>query len=444
MRTSYLSAGYVPYVANLPLMASAGRPRLKPPAGAARAQRLIGMRGLGGLGADVAVVGMSAAKGAATGASVGGPVGAAVGAIIGIAGGLLQKNYLNVAQMNQQEVQEVNAFNQYRGVAGQVAGRDLGYPALNTVLRGAVHSDIFPINNERQCFHEGCSQYPGNPSWADTAMNGGSDDHNTIPDVVPQAIAAGVLDPRQILTQYWIPAQMAKGNHWAAPTTVLGKQIWVDIIDAYVADHAPNAPYFYGTPVNQSLAQQSASSSAASAPQTELQKWQGGAVPKMDDYVNYARDTNGSWVSLPKPFLFEGVGPGNAWVVYNSGTYYISQNGTLVPQDTGSASASAGSSAAAATSATGSAGLDPNTQALITQLLSQGQSQQAAFNAAMQQLASQGQAVTPQLQQQVAGAVQGYQGASVAGDGSALVWVGAGILGLLFLARMQGVQRGRR
>lgn len=126
----------------------------------------------------------------ATMGSAAGPIGAAVGLIVGIVvTKLLTKNYLNVAQMNAAEDAEVTVWNQYRGIMGKVAGRQIGLPAMRAIWKGALHTGLFHLNNEKQCFHQGCSKYPGNASLIDITLDGGSKDRNTFPDVLPAFVA---------------------------------------------------------------------------------------------------------------------------------------------------------------------------------------------------------------------------------------------------------------
>ncbi len=425
---------------------------------------------LGALGSASGAVSAasSAASGAAAG-SVAGPIGAVVGGIIGLAKGLLTKTYLNVAQMNAAEQTEVSAFTQYQTIAGKVAGRDIGYATLNTVFNGAVHSGIFPINKDRQCFHEGCSTYPGNASWSNQAMQGGSSDKNTMPDVVPKAIAAGVFDPRVILQQYWIPAQQAKGNHWAVPSNNIGQQLLTDIIDAYVAAHVPNVPYFYPAaappslppvvnapvvpvPVAFAAAPPTMAAPVCAAPyvwngtQCALPASTGATTPGVVPTAQQCAPPyvwNGTQCVLPTnavppstapppasvPANFSPVGTdasGNPIFASPQGVLY-SWSGAGMTQFNGQLSQ--GSSAAA------------QMQAALQNSLAQGQSAQQAAAAALQQAQSAGVAVTPQLQQQVAAQTEATQAAPIAagvggglslGNTAAILSIGATLLGLAF------------
>src|ERR1700731_134880 len=162
-----------------------------------------GFRGFGALGLDptagkVASAGAGATAGAAAMGAGGyaaigaaaGPIGAVVGLVVGIVvTKLLTKNYLNVGQMNAAKAAEISAFNQYRRIAGQAPGRQFGLAAMRAVWKGALHSGFFPRNQETQCFHDGCSAHPGNASLIDIALDGGSSDRNTFPDMLPKFMA---------------------------------------------------------------------------------------------------------------------------------------------------------------------------------------------------------------------------------------------------------------
>lgn len=141
-------------------------------AGAADAAKGIGVSvasKAGGAAASSAAVssGLVAAGGLAAGA-----VTLGVGLVIAFAlGKLLTKNYLNVPAMNAKEDQDVAAYNQYLTVMGQAPGRAFGLEPMLAVFRGANHSGLFPANNGVQCFHEGCSKYPGRADWVNGFVN---------------------------------------------------------------------------------------------------------------------------------------------------------------------------------------------------------------------------------------------------------------------------------
>ena len=145
-------------------------------------------RGFSGLGASAAVTTVAAAgagKAAAVGASAlatdigigaaAGPIGLVVGAVVGlVAGKLLNPQYLNVAQANATEATYVQAFNQYKTIAGQAAGRTFGLATMVAVWKGAVFAGLFPLNHNQgpQCFHEGCLALSGQPQWIDGTISG--------------------------------------------------------------------------------------------------------------------------------------------------------------------------------------------------------------------------------------------------------------------------------
>lgn len=249
------------------------RDRLAPLAHAATAiakgQRPPGrLRGLGCPGVNLAGLGLTAEGGkgavatAATGASIGSAVtaGAAagsvvpvVGTVIGAAVGLIagyllsNKHYINVNSDNAEEDQDVlDIWPQYRKIAGQVAGRDIGLPLLLRIFKGAVYSQSdFTANNHRVCFHNGCLKYPGDPDWILQATTGanskGQRTDNTVPVEVDKAIAAGVTNAAGVIDQFFTPS-----NQWARPSTPAGRQVLIDIADAWLAQKG--FPYTYGTP----------------------------------------------------------------------------------------------------------------------------------------------------------------------------------------------------
>lgn len=150
--------------------------------------------GMGALGitANTSAVG----AGASIGTAILPGIGTAIGAVLGlVAGSLLNKQYLNVAQANSGEDSSVAAFNQYRAIAGQVAGRQFGVDAMNAVWNGAIYSGLFPLNNQRKCFHEGCLKYPGNPDWVWGTFHDGANNRFTFAYAFQQWRAARQSQP---------------------------------------------------------------------------------------------------------------------------------------------------------------------------------------------------------------------------------------------------------
>jgi hypothetical protein len=70
---------------------------------------------------------------------------------------------------------------------------------------------------------------------------------------------------------------------------------------------------------------------AAAAVPTELQRYQGGAIPSIGGAINYTRDSSGNWMALPQVGYYAGIAPGGAWIVNIAGGQYTLSNGTLTP-----------------------------------------------------------------------------------------------------------------
>lgn len=226
MRTTPRNPGYVPY---RPLGAlGVDTSSVASQAGAAVAGKAAG-------------AGASAVLTAAGYGSVAGPVGMVVGAVIGlVAGDLLAKNYLNVAQMNAAEANEVGAFNKYKTIMGQAPGRQFGLAAMTAVWKGALHSGYFHINNVKQCFHNGCSTYPGNASLIDISIGGGSVDKNTFPDMLA-AWKAGRSAGQVTAAPIAHAATQAVATRSSAPGLIAGKAALAGL-GAMVAYQRPSTP----------------------------------------------------------------------------------------------------------------------------------------------------------------------------------------------------------
>jgi hypothetical protein len=231
------------------------------------------------IGAGAKVAGASIATYAGAG-SWAGPIGIAVGAIAGVlVTKLLNKQYLNVNELNAGEDARVAAFNQYRNIAGQVSGRNLGLPTMEAIWEGANYSGLFSANNKRQCYHQGCSKYNGDPSWISGAIHGGAGTGAfSFPYAFAQMQKAGVfsrpVQPVARMTQtpvmfragggpvlrgnfagfgqvpqsvgvtpeavilidnYFIPNNRADSPAWAIPSNALEHQLLYDVADAWLA-----------------------------------------------------------------------------------------------------------------------------------------------------------------------------------------------------------------
>jgi hypothetical protein len=221
-----------------------------------------------------ASAGTSAIVTAAGYGAVAGPIGLVVGAIIGVViGGLLKKNYLNVAEANAGADAAVHVFRQYQSIAGQVAGRQLGLAAMNAIWKGALYTGLFPLNNQQLCFHQGCLKYRGQPEWIEATING-PDNQFTLGGVYNQFLMAaragasaspaaagtqlvrtgifsrggmfrglgaisGVPEAVVLVDNYLIPANTRDNPAWLVPRTPLEHQILYDTADAWLAEKHP-------------------------------------------------------------------------------------------------------------------------------------------------------------------------------------------------------------
>jgi hypothetical protein len=161
-RSTRALAGYRPAPARLGRMGASAGDAAKG-IGVSVASKAAG----GAAGSAAVSAGLVTAGGVALGA-----VTLGVGLVVAFAlGKLLTKNYLNVPAMNGAEDQDVAAYNQYLTIMGQAPGRAFGLAPMLAVFRGANHSGAFPSNNGVQCFHEGCSKYPGRADWVNGIVN---------------------------------------------------------------------------------------------------------------------------------------------------------------------------------------------------------------------------------------------------------------------------------
>jgi hypothetical protein len=206
---------------------------------------------IGSAAAGAATAGSLASAGAIAGSAV--PiVGTAIGAAIGIiAGMLLKKNYLNVSDMNAHEDAEVAIFRQYQPIMGKAPGRAYGLDAMTAIAKGMLHSQAgWTKNNVRQCFHNGCSKYPGNASWIDALVGGGG---KPDPDTFPVAIKSwkpktGVPAAKDFIDNVIIPVNKAHGT-WVVPTNSTDRTVLYDLADAYLAKVMPDSiPYVVNAP----------------------------------------------------------------------------------------------------------------------------------------------------------------------------------------------------
>jgi len=316
MRIWYIEPTANPY----PMLRGLDNP-IMPFAGVRRQVRRGALAGLGAANVSATQVAKTAATSAA-GAYVGaassaalyaevgsaaGPIGTAVGAIVGlVAGSLLSKNYLNVANVNAGEAQDLQIFNQYKAIQGQAPGRQFGLPAMRAIWKGALFAGLFPKNNTKLCYHDGCLTYLGQPSEIDDVLDKSCSDKNCFADVYPAFLAAragtsqklavrspivtpaaaiaakapvahGVLkglgalgvvaksampapaspDAVVFIDHFFLPANApgspctgGAGCYWVYPETSLAHQVLYDVADAWLATKSiTTTPYIAAKPV---------------------------------------------------------------------------------------------------------------------------------------------------------------------------------------------------
>jgi hypothetical protein len=520
----------------------------------------VGFRGFGALGQQstgnviVAKAGGTAAGAVAGGAggivsyaalgSVAGPVGAVVGLIVGIVvTKLLTKNYLNVGQMNSAEAAEIAAFNQYRTIAGQAPGRQFGLAAMRAVWKGALHSGFFPLNQETQCFHDGCSAHPGNASLIDIAIDGGSKDRNTFPDLLPQFMsrvqsapamsrampvvthqgfaprpggrlmgfrgfgAFGIAPIAPVTPSYYAPIgysastaltvppvaspafpgtpeavvfidsffipAVSSGSpcsghpcYWAAPQNATEHQILYDVADAYLSQQSfPSTPFIA---VQSALTSQQAP--AAVLPAGSSVGW--GTAPAVSPRNPVLNPLTTPLLAVTPPAVAVGSGvvttvnaASNAnldaalraggymrigtsqdgYPIYQAsaacpqvlnqqcppGATFVYANGALYPYATAAQVAVTGSAGTGITTPAG--GMDPATQALIANMLSQGATPADAVHAATGKLAAQGVPVTPDVQAQLDYAAANPAAVAAPSTSPLLLMIGAGVLAFVLV-----------
>jgi hypothetical protein len=468
----------------------------------------------------------SAAGGAATYAlagSVAGPVGAVVGLVVGIVvTKLLTKNYLNVGQMNAAEGNEIAAFNQYRTIMGQAPGRQFGLPAMRAVWKGALHSGFFPLNQETQCFHDGCSAHPGNASLIDTAIDGGSSDRNTFPDLLPQFLARtqsaappmmrampvvarmgmavrpvsttiaglrgfrgfgalgqasgfpGTPEAVVFIDSFFIPANSSgapcSGHpcYWAAPQNATEHQILYDVADAYLAQQAfPSTPFIAVQAAKASQQAPAAILPAASTVGPALRPAVNPVNPVINPVatpllpvtppavavgtgvvttVNAATGANLDAALAGQGFVRIGTSQ-DGYPIYQStppctavygqacppGATYIYENGQMFPYASPAQVAVTGSAGTGIATPVG--GLDPNTVAMIANMIANGSTPAQAIAAAAAQLQSQGVPVTPDVLAQLTAAAQPTAAGLSSGLLSSPLVLGIGAVVLVMLLR---------
>lgn len=147
----------------------------------------------------------------------------------------------------QQSSGDVNALlQQYAQIAGNIPGRVIGSSTMHALVDAALQSGLIAAST---------GKWPNMLlDFYDSVDNQCATNHKArcpqgLSVAVKNAVAAGVYDPQQILSQYWAPlATQVTGAHgnWIMPTDPMAKQILIDAIDELVAAANPNAPFTYG------------------------------------------------------------------------------------------------------------------------------------------------------------------------------------------------------
>jgi hypothetical protein len=398
-----------------------------PPAVAQAIARARGARRFAGLGAlglsptsgsVVSKVGGGAATAAASSTwaaaefgSLAGPIGIAAGIVIALAVTLFTKQYFNVGASDAACKQLETLWQQYTSLQGSVAGRALGFSTMNHLMHAAVGAGLFPGNNFHLTFHEGTLACAGNGTWVDSftgSTNQGAPApcgaHNCLPDAFKvwaanrSSVPAGTADAVYLVDSILLP--MNAPGKAAIPWVYNGAQnpqvheLLYDLADAYIAAHSTNSTPYVEYPDSQ------IASSATP-----------GAV---------------------------GLAPASS----SQATSPAAASSSTVPYQSASSSTAAAPLTVTGTTAAGTPVVPPDqTQALISALLAQGQSQQQAYSAAMASLQANGvNTSTPAVQSQVQGALAAASTSGVSGSG--MLWVGLGLLGVLGVMMYTG--KGKR
>ncbi len=195
----------------------------------------------------------------------------------------------------------------------------------------------------------------------------------TMKEWVATKLSQGQNNPLQLVNDWTAWVNQAWGSKWLVGSAgEVQKQALIDTIDALIAQADPNAPLYYA---------------------------QAAADP-----------------TAPVPVPVPGTGPGPAPGTLPSSGTGPGPGATPTPIPVPGAVPQAGDPAAL--------------QAYVQALMAQGQSQQQAFTSALAALGNSGQAVTPQVQAQVADAVQATGQAASFGAGLP-TWALAGGLAIL-------------
>jgi hypothetical protein len=157
---------------------------------------------------------------------------------------------------------------------------------MEAIWRGANHSGLFPLNNAKKCYHNGCSKYPGDEGWIYGAIHGGAGTGAysfpyafsqmqremtattgpaappTVRQIQPVmnwrggrvalqglgALADGTPEAVALIDRYFIPNNRSDSPAWAIPSSALEHQILYDVADAWLDQQATTTTPYIATP----------------------------------------------------------------------------------------------------------------------------------------------------------------------------------------------------
>jgi hypothetical protein len=405
------------------------------------AQASTGRGGFGALGLNSGEQG--AVQGASAGAKAGSLVpivGTAVGAVVGaIAGYLLSaKHYFNVGNANAQCQQLLQAWQQYTSIQGHVAGRALGWQTMQQLFHAAVGAGLFPGNDMHLSFHQGTLQCAGHGDWVDDFLGvtlqgqgvNACGAHNCMADALAaynqrrSAVPPGTADAIYFVDDILLPMNASAKIPWVANGAQNPEvhQLFYDLADAYLAQNVSGTTPYVEYPAAQTGTPTAGAVGAAAPVQPAAAPVQSAPVPTTAPGAPAQPAVTVPYVSPTSTNTQQFVAPAASTPV-----------AAPQPPLTVTGTTSAGTPVVPTDQTTG----------LIQSLLAQGQSQQQAFESALASLQANGvNTQSPQVQQQVAGAVAAaapVSASSLLSGPTGLILIALGLGGAILLG-----MRGKR
>lgn len=206
------------------------------------------------------------AGGALFGAAAGSVVpviGTIVGAVVGI---LTQKlfGHANYAAVYASVANVIALFNAYRQVAGQYVGRQYGWPEIQYIWHGALHSGLFPGNGPppgvlcTQAMISNKINACGTGQWIDDLLGTSKPSASyagSIANLIYKGLAQGIIDPVTMTDSVLVPGMEAlaagKNNGWISVSRssnpALYRQLLMDTADYMMSTVNSSLPAYYGT-----------------------------------------------------------------------------------------------------------------------------------------------------------------------------------------------------